>query len=90
MSGAGWLNFNSPQNGCHPELGESRARDLTFAEGVTTVDRIARAPCSSKVPRIGITDLRGGRVPPRAVALVRMTSDGVSGHLLDFEIEPTR
>jgi len=57
------LNFDAPakmqlQNGCHPEHGESRARDLTSADCVVTTVRIARTAYNSTRSSRPYKDLR--------------------------------
>jgi hypothetical protein len=48
---------------CHPEPGDSRARDLTLADAVDAVDGNARASCSAGVPRPLHNDVRSPLAP---------------------------
>jgi hypothetical protein len=49
------VHFKIISTRCHPEHGDSRARDPTTADAVDVVDGTASASCSVAAPRISTT-----------------------------------
>jgi hypothetical protein len=52
------LHFKISSILCHPERGDSRARDLTPADTADAADGNARASCSAGAPRISATNVQ--------------------------------